>query len=93
MDYLRHISVSHFDDMARTEVVFAKDVADGVVKYAKAENVDFIAMATHGRTGLSKVLLGSVAARLLRANIAPLYMIRPDDLHEEAEYSDTEHRS
>ncbi|MEE8466617.1 MAG: universal stress protein [Dehalococcoidia bacterium] len=85
MDYLRHVSASHFDEMARIEVLFHKDVAEGIVKYAKAEKVDFIAIATHGRTGLSKVLLGSVAAGLLRANVAPLYMVRPDDLNEEAE--------
>lgn len=90
MDYLRRVSVSHFNDNARSEVLFAEDVTKAIVKYATAEKVDFIAMATHGRTGLSKVLLGSVAAGLLRANVAPLYLVRPDKLGKEGKQVDAE---
>ncbi|NQW23003.1 MAG: universal stress protein [SAR202 cluster bacterium] len=80
MDYLRHVSATHFDGTAQTEVLFNTDVAEAIVKYAKAEKVDLIAIATHGRTGLSKVLLGSIAGNLIRAKVAPIYMVRPDGL-------------
>ena len=39
--------------------------------------VDFIAIASHGRSGLSRALMGSVADRLLRATRKPVLVLRP----------------
>jgi nucleotide-binding universal stress UspA family protein len=41
--------------------------------------VDLIALATHGRSGLSRLLHGSVAARLLKHTTVPLFFQRPAD--------------
>lgn len=43
---------------------------------AVREGVDLIAMSTHGRTGLDRVLFGSVAEAVLRAAPVPVLMIR-----------------
>lgn len=43
---------------------------------------DLIALATHGRSGLSRLLMGSVTEKLLGATLCPLFIVRPH--HKEA---------
>ncbi|MBV8675948.1 MAG: universal stress protein [Planctomycetaceae bacterium] len=50
-----------------------------IVAYARAASVDLIVIATHGRTGLSHVLLGSVAERMIREAPCPTLTIRSRD--------------
>ena len=47
-----------------------------IIKIAKEENADLIAIASHGRTGLSRVFYGSVASGLLHSIDRPLLLIR-----------------
>jgi nucleotide-binding universal stress UspA family protein len=42
------------------------DPATEIIRYATASNIDLIVMGTHGRTGLERLLLGSVAEQVLR---------------------------
>jgi nucleotide-binding universal stress UspA family protein len=42
---------------------------------------DVVAMATHGRTGLGRALMGSVAASVLRTTTCPVLVLRPVGLH------------
>jgi nucleotide-binding universal stress UspA family protein len=51
-------------------------VAESIIKYAEAHHVDLIAMCTHGRTGLARWALGSVADRVLRAAGIPILLVR-----------------
>jgi nucleotide-binding universal stress UspA family protein len=51
-------------------------VASCIVEYAEANQVDLIAMCTHGRTGLARWALGSVADRVLRAGGTPILLVR-----------------
>ena len=51
-------------------------VASCIVEYAEANHVDLIAMGTHGRTGLARWALGSVADRVLRAGGTPILLVR-----------------
>lgn len=51
-------------------------VVDRIIATADDENVDLIAMASHGRTGLSRVFFGSVAAGVLNRIDRPLLLIR-----------------
>lgn len=52
------------------------DAVDGVVGYATDHDIEMIVIATHGRTGLSHVLLGSVAERIVREAPCPVLTIR-----------------
>jgi nucleotide-binding universal stress UspA family protein len=45
---------------------------------AAEENADIIVVGTHGRRGFSRVMLGSVAERLVRTAVRPLLVIRGD---------------
>ncbi len=51
-------------------------VANCIIEYAEANRVDLIAMCTHGRTGLARWALGSVADRILRAGSTPILLVR-----------------
>ena len=65
-------------DLAITTSVEADpDVAEAIVKKSEEEKFDFIAIATHGRGGVQKWALGSVAGRVLHATRLPLLIMRP----------------
>jgi nucleotide-binding universal stress UspA family protein len=49
---------------------------EAIVDYAREQHIDMIVIATHGRTGLSHVLLGSVAERIVREASCPVLTIR-----------------
>ena len=51
-------------------------IVEKIIDIAERENVDLIAMASHGRTGLSGVFYGSVAAGVLHRIDRPLLLIR-----------------
>ena len=51
-------------------------VVEGIINMAAQEGVDLIAMASHGRGGLSRVFYGSIAAGLLHRVDRPLLIIR-----------------
>ena len=53
-------------------------VVGSIISVAEREGVDLIAMASHGRTGLSHVFYGSVAAGVLHLVNRPLLLIRAD---------------
>lgn len=48
-----------------------------IVEYATANEVELIAIATHGRTGPGRVLFGSVADYVTRQSRLPILLIRP----------------
>jgi nucleotide-binding universal stress UspA family protein len=60
-----------------TEVRFG-DAAEEIVAAAGALRADLVAMATHGRSGVSRLLLGSVAEAALRRLQVPVLLVRVD---------------
>ncbi|MBN1931752.1 MAG: universal stress protein [Desulfobacterales bacterium] len=59
----------------RTQIVYGPPV-EAIISAADRENVDLIAIASHGRGGLSQVFYGSVAAGVLHRIDRPLLLIR-----------------
>ena len=51
--------------------------AEKLIEAAQEKDADMIVMATHGRTGLSHALMGSVAEKVLRQAPCPVLTIRP----------------
>jgi len=51
--------------------------ATAIVELAQRENADMIFMATHGRTGLGRVLMGSVAEEVVRKAHCPVLTVKP----------------
>jgi nucleotide-binding universal stress UspA family protein len=60
----------------RTRVVVAPHVATAVLEEARAQPCGLIALATHGRGGLPRLLLGSVADMVLRGASCPVLVLR-----------------
>jgi nucleotide-binding universal stress UspA family protein len=48
-----------------------------IIRYAREETIDLIVIGSHGRSGLSHVLLGSVAERVVRKADCPVLTVRP----------------
>jgi nucleotide-binding universal stress UspA family protein len=58
--------------------------ADEIIAMARRRKVDFIAMTTHGRTGLKRAVQGSVAAAVVSSGVAPVLLVRPKERKEPA---------
>ncbi|MBI3854409.1 MAG: universal stress protein [Planctomycetes bacterium] len=53
------------------------DPASRILEACRDQGADLIAMTTHGRSGLTRWMLGSVAEKVLRASNVPLLVVRP----------------
>ena len=58
-------------------------VTDSILSFAAAQKVDLIVMGTHGRTGLSRVLMGSVAEQVVRRASCPVVTVKVPQLETE----------
>jgi nucleotide-binding universal stress UspA family protein len=50
--------------------------AEEILDHAAQKDIDLIAMTTHGRSGVKRFLLGSVAEKVLRYSPKPIFLIR-----------------
>jgi nucleotide-binding universal stress UspA family protein len=49
-----------------------------IVRYARTHEIDLIVLATHGRSGLAHVIIGSVAESVVRTAPCPVLTVRPE---------------
>lgn len=52
--------------------------ADAIAEAARFNHADMIAMTTHGRSGLGRMLLGSVAESVIRSTATPILVLHPE---------------
>lgn len=57
------------------ELLAGGDPAEQITSYASSHDVDLIAMTTHGRTGLRRIALGSVAEAVIRHSRIPVLVL------------------
>jgi nucleotide-binding universal stress UspA family protein len=84
--YLSQIQQEHLGNNLQVKL-FAEEglVIETILSVAQREEVDLIAMSSHGRTGLSRMIYGSVAAGVLNKVDRPLLLIRAVDHDKSAE--------
>lgn len=71
------LAARHADEGVEIEVeLLHGDPADAIVAHAAVVDADLIVLGTHGRTGLARVLLGSVAERVVRHSPTPVVTVR-----------------
>jgi universal stress protein A len=66
------------------EVVRKGVAEDEIVKFAHEENIDLIIMATHGRSGIAHVLMGSVAEKVIQRAQVPVLTVKPSTVRPSA---------
>lgn len=77
-DYLDQlIKRLQYDNVSLTGEVITGKAAENIADHAMEKAVDLIIMATHGRSGVSRWVMGSVAERVLRWSCVPVLIVRP----------------
>lgn len=68
------------DDRASLHAIAALETSDNpaatIAVYAKAHAIDLVVMGTHGRVGIERLLLGSVAEKVVRTAPCPVLTVR-----------------
>lgn len=64
------------DRAAHAVLQVSDDTAEAITDYARAKPIDLIVVGTHGRTGVSHLLAGSVAERVVRTAPCPVLTVR-----------------
>jgi len=75
-------SMKQFDlglhEIAHETLLKRGDIWDELSATAKEKNVDLIVLGTHGRAGVSKLLIGSIAERIFRQSTCPVLTVGPN---------------
>ena len=76
-EYLKKISskINRGKASVKTEVLIGRP-AEALADYVSKHQIDLVVIATHGRSGVSRWIWGSVADRILRSACAPVLMVR-----------------
>ena len=76
--YLHRIAAQVGPQADAHPLVHTGEAGREIVAAARACGADLIAMSTHGRTGLGRLVLGSVADYVVRHSGRPVLLVRPD---------------
>jgi nucleotide-binding universal stress UspA family protein len=79
-DYLKEVEggLKKKGFTVESHVRYGKD-AEEIVDFCKEPDIDAVAMFTHGRTGVGRWLLGSVAEKVVRHCPLPVVLFRPEE--------------
>ncbi len=80
LNYLEH-TAAHLRDRGihvTVDLQSQPSVAGAIIDAVERHGADLIAMATNGRGGLGRVLLGSTADRVVHLSAIPVLLVRPD---------------
>lgn len=80
LEVARQLEQSHPGIRTRADVRLGEPAA-GITMSVIDRTADLVVMATHGRTGLSRALVGSVAGAVLRDGNAPVLLVGPHEAH------------
>jgi nucleotide-binding universal stress UspA family protein len=69
-------------DVRLVPVVRSGSPPEAIKQFTEEEGIDLIVMATHGRTGLRHILMGSVAEKVVRISNIPVLTVKPRPLRE-----------
>lgn len=60
----------------KSQIFKSTSVVKDIVTYAKSQKIDLIVMSSHGRTGMDKLILGSVANGVTQKSSCPVLIIK-----------------
>jgi nucleotide-binding universal stress UspA family protein len=73
-EYLEHLKAQFGNPSIKT-LIKDGDAGEGIVEASDNLGVDVVVLGSHSRRGLDKILMGSVAEKVLRKSKIPLYII------------------
>lgn len=76
---LKGLAAKLGDRPVECQTVWSTEPADAIVQMARELGADVIVMATHGRSGLSKLVAGSISGDVMRSADVPVLLQRPRD--------------
>ena len=53
------------------------DIIEEIIKYIKTKGIDLVIIGTHGRKGMDRILLGSIADRVIKSSPVPVLSVNP----------------
>jgi len=53
------------------------DIVEEIIKYIKAKGIDLVIEGTHGRKGMDRIILGSIADRVIKSAPVPVLSVNP----------------
>ena len=74
-DFVAKAVPHHGGDVKLREVVVAGQPYSAIVDCAEKEHIDLVVMSSHGRSGLSRMLIGSVTDKILRGAACPVLVV------------------
>ena len=93
--YIEHVAESMSKDIRDVQVESAKGIetrpvkvtgelvvgysADEILNYAEKKSIDLILLASHGRSGLKRWAVGSVAGKVMSATKIPVWLVKEPD--------------
>jgi len=78
LEYLGSLSASVRETGSRVDVIARLgEPQREIIDFAREGGFDLIVMATHGRSGLSELVQGSIAGAVVKSGVAPVLLVRP----------------
>ena len=77
-EYLNKVKVNADEKKVqiKTEIISSINIAGGIMAYAEKNNIDLIVIGTTGRSGFKRLLLGSVASRIVTYAHCPVFVAK-----------------
>lgn len=81
MDYLNKIGDTLRGEKVTVtcKVSISENPAEEIIKAEEEFGIDLVAMSTHGRSGISRFVIGSIADKVMRAGSVPVLMVRASE--------------
>jgi nucleotide-binding universal stress UspA family protein len=81
-DYLENVAEPLRLQGVNVECVVVQNspIGDSIINYAQNNKIDLICIATHGHSGLGRVIFGSIADHVLKESGLPILVIKPQKL-------------
>jgi nucleotide-binding universal stress UspA family protein len=77
-EYLKKITAKLVaEDVVASWVVLRGNVSEAILDYARKNEVDLVIMSTHGRSGIARWAMGSIADRVARQATVPVMLVSP----------------
>jgi nucleotide-binding universal stress UspA family protein len=80
--YLNELGLRESWLQSAKQLILEGDAAELITELASNRKADLIAMSSHGRSGLSRLVFGSVADAVLRESNVPVLLTRSTEAHE-----------